>query len=87
VHHRGIRLHVVSNFRTARSGRGLALGVRRATPHPLTTRPALVPVEATIGGMTPETPPRYVTFHFAGAPYRHGDDAWCDELAKGTGRD
>ena len=45
------------------------------------------PVEATIGGMTPQTPPRYVTFHFAGAPYRHGDDAWCDELAKGTGRD
>jgi hypothetical protein len=38
------------------------------------------PIDATIGGVTP-SPQRYVTFHFAGAPYRSGDDAWCDGIA------
>lgn len=40
------------------------------------------PIDATVGGVTPETPPRYVTFHFAGTRYEGGDDTWCTELAE-----
>ena len=40
------------------------------------------PIDATIGGLTPGDAPRYVTFHFAGAPYRHGSDAWCERVAR-----
>jgi len=38
------------------------------------------PIDVTIGGVTVDSPQRYVTFHFAGTPYRYGDEAWCARL-------